>query len=122
MATQAKMITIPDRRSSPGRGEPVIVGKFPNDQGKLEHRVVPPHKFASAGETLVFKYYPGNGVDKLQIKGKDIFERIDDYSTPGVVYATLKDPLKGGIYAYTAKCNGNIEAKGASPPIVIIDP
>ena len=123
MATQAKMITIPDRRSSPGRGEPVIVGKFPIDRnGNFKHKVVPPHKFASAGDTLVFKYYPGNGVDKLEIKGEDIFARIDDYSTPGVVYATLKDPLAPGIHEYTAKCNGNIDAEGGSPPIVIIDP
>lgn len=114
-----KMITIPERRGShPGREEPVIVGKFID-----KYKVVPPHKFASAGDTLVFKYYPGNGVNTLEIEGKDkeIFASIDR-STPGVVYATLKDSLKGGIYAYTAKCNGNIEAKGASPPIVIIDP
>lgn len=119
MATQPKMITIPDRRGSrPWRdSEPVIVGKFLNHQRQHEHRVVPPHKFASAGDTLVFKHYD---CDKVEIKG-DIFARIDD-STPGVVYATLKDSLPRGIHHYTVVCDGTIEAQGSSPPTVIIDP
>jgi hypothetical protein len=119
MASQPRTITIRERRGSrPWRDtEPVIVGKFLDSDRKPRHKVVPPHKFASAGDTLVFKYY---GCDKLEIKG-DIFERIDD-STPGVLYATLKDPLERGIHHYTALCDNNIQAEGGSPPSVIIDP
>ena len=118
MATQSRIIEIHDRRGTrPWRDdEPVIVGKFLNDQGKLEHRVVPPHKFASAGDTLVFKYYDC----KIDIQG-DIFEP-PDYSIPNEVRATLKKDLLRGIHHYKVICDGKVEAKGASPPVVIIDP
>jgi hypothetical protein len=112
------MVTIPERRGSrPWRGEPVIVGKFHNDQGKLEHRVVPAHKFASAGDTLVFKYYDCT----IDIQGDDIF-KPPDYSIPNEVRATLKKDLLRGIHHYKVICDGKVEAKGASPPVVIIDP
>jgi hypothetical protein len=111
------IIGIHDRRSTrPWRGEPVIVGKFRNDQGKLEHRVVPAHKFASAGDTLVFKYYDC----KIDIQG-NIFGP-PDYSIPNEVRATLKKDLLRGIHHYEVICNGKVKAKGASPPVVIIDP
>ncbi|MBZ5509650.1 MAG: hypothetical protein LAN70_00620 [Acidobacteriia bacterium] len=118
MATQPKMVTIPERRGSrPWRDdEPVIVGKFLDDKGTPEHRVVPPHKFASAGDTLVFKYYDC----KIDIQG-DIFEP-PDYSIPNEVRATLKKTLPRGIHHYKVFCDGKVEAKGGSPPTVIIDP
>jgi hypothetical protein len=119
MASQPRTITIRDRRGSrPWREtEPVIVGKFKDTGNKFKHKVVPPEKFASAGDTLVFKYY---GCSTLDIKG-DIFERIDA-SIPGEVHATLKNDLDRGIYHYTATCDGKIEALGGSPPSVIVDP
>jgi hypothetical protein len=120
MASQPRTITIRDRRGSrPWREtEPVIVGKFKDTGDKFKHKVVPPEKFATAGDTLVFKYY---GCDKLNITG-DIFVEPIDYSTAGEVHATLKGDLDRGIYHYTATCDGKIEAQGGSPPSVIIDP
>jgi hypothetical protein len=123
MATQLKMVTIPERRGTrPWRDdEPVIVGKFLNSKGEPEHRVVPPHKFASAGDTLVFKHYDCKTFEIKGIKGDDIFDHFEK-PMPGVVHAILKDPLPRGIHHYTVICDGTIEAQGASPPTVIIDP
>jgi hypothetical protein len=97
------------------------VGKFPIDRkGNFKHKVVPPHKVASAGDTLVFKY--DGDISALKIEG-DVFADIHPDPDHNEVRATLKkkDKLDHRIYDYKVTCDGT-EADGESPPIVIIDP